>query len=111
MPAKKSDASGKQQDPRVERLRPDPSEPPPRARSLAGLWGDSDRTGFRRLYLTSDLDAYAEFRVEDVLGTVDIPPERAPFLGEQATRIELRHDAPVDITHSHRVGDDEFDLD
>jgi hypothetical protein len=107
-----NDASGKKQDPRVEQLRPDPSQPPPRGRSLAGLWGDSDREGFRRLYLTRDLDVYAEFRVEDVLATTEIPPERAPFLGEQATRIELRHDAPVDITHSRRVGDvDEFDLD
>jgi hypothetical protein len=112
MPEKKNDASGKKQDPRVEQLRPDPSQPPPRARSLAGLWGDSDRPDFRRLYLTRDLDVYAEFRVEDVLATLDIPPERAPFLGEQATRVELRHDAPVDITHSRRAGDvDEFDLD
>lgn len=110
--AEKKDASGKKQDPRVEQLRPDPSQPAPRGESLAGLWGDSDRANFRRLYLTSALDSYAEFRVEDVLATADIPPEQAPFLGEQSTRVELRHDAPVDFTVSRRVGDvDEFDLD
>ena len=110
--AEKKDASGKGQDPRVEQLRPDPSQPPPRGRSLSGLWGNSDRAGFQRLYLSSALDSYAEFRVEDVLATTDIPAEQAPFLGEQSTRVELRHEAPVDFTVSRRVGDiDEFDLD
>jgi hypothetical protein len=112
MAEKEDDASGKKQDPRVDQLRPDPSQPPSRGRSLVGFWGDSDRSDFRRLYLTSDLEVYAEFRVEDVLATADIPPERSPFLGEQATRVELRRDAPVDITHSRRVGEgDQFDLD
>lgn len=107
-----NDPKDKGQDPRVEQLRPDPSEPPPRSRSLSGLWGDSDRPGFRRLYLTSALDVYAEFRVEDVVATTDIPADQRPFLGEQSTRVELRHDAPVDITRSRRVGDvDDFDID
>lgn len=110
--AEKKDASGKKQDPRVEQLRPDPSAPPPRSRSLSGLWGDSDRPGFRRLYLSSALDTYAEFRVEDVLATAEIAPDQSPFFGEQSTKVELRHDAPVDFTVSRRVGDvDEFDLD
>jgi hypothetical protein len=33
------------QDPYVERLRPDPSQPPERVRVLEGLLGDSDREG------------------------------------------------------------------
>lgn len=74
--------------------------------------GDSDRAGLRRSYFSSALDSYAEFRVEDVLATTDIPADRAPLLGEQSTRVELRHDAPVEFTVSRRVGDvDEFDLD
>lgn len=105
-------ASGRKQDPRVERRRPDPSEPPQRGRTLAGLWGDSDREGFRRLYLTRDLTVFAEFRLDDVLDTVDVPPEQSPFLGEQATRVELREDAEVEITQSARLNEiDEFDLD
>ena len=112
MPDGDNDASGKQQDPRVEQLRPDPAQPPVRGRTFVGLWGTSDRDGFRRLYLTRDLTSYAEFHLEDVLGTVDIPPERSPFLDEQATRVELRSDAEIELTESHRVGDiDEFDLD
>jgi hypothetical protein len=106
------DPKSRKQDPRVERLRPDPSKPAPRTRALEGLWGDSDRTGFARLYLTRDLSVYAEFLVEDVIVTTEIPADRAPFVGEQATHVELPHDANVDITHSKVAGDlDEFDLD
>jgi len=106
------DPMGRKQDPRVEGLRPDPSQPTPRIRPLAGLWGDSDRPGYARLYLTRDLTVYAEFRVEDVVMTTDIPSERAPFLGEQATRIELPYDANIELTRSHRISDvDDFDLD
>ena len=112
MPGAGNEAGGKDQDPRVERLRPDPSQPPQRGRTVAGLWGNSDRDGFRRLYLTRDLSVFAEFRLEDVLDTVDVPPDQAPFVGEQATRVELREDAEIEITRSRRVRDmDEFDLD
>lgn len=107
-----SDPKSKKQDPRVERLRPDPSKPALRTRALAGLWGDSDRAGFARLYLTRDLSVYAEFRADDVIVTTEIPPERAPLLGELATRIELPHDANVEITRSKRAAEiNEFDLD
>lgn len=112
MADKDKDPKGKKQDPRVERLRPDPSEPATRVRALSGLWGDSDRDGYARLYLTRDLTAYAEFRVDDVIQTTEIPPDRSPLLGEQATRVELPRDANVDITRSKRAEDvDEFDLD
>lgn len=106
------DQKSRKQDPRVERLRPDPSKRPLRSRALAGLWGDSDRPGFARLYLTRDLSVYAEFLVEDVITTTEIPPERGPLVGEQATRVELPQDANVDITRSRRAADiNEFDLD
>jgi hypothetical protein len=105
-------SDGKQQDPRVERLRPDPSQPAQRVRTLSGLWGDSDRVGFGRLYLTSALDTYAEFRLDDVIATAEIPADESPFLGEQATRLELRDEAVVDFTRSRRLDDvDDFDLD
>jgi hypothetical protein len=103
---------GRPQDPRVERLRPQPGVPPLRTRALEGLWGDSDRDGRARLYLTRDLAVYAEFLLADVIIATEIPPDRAPFIGEQATRVELPRDADVDITRSKRAADiDEFDLD
>jgi hypothetical protein len=106
------DAKKKQQDPRVGRLRPEPGDPAIRTRSLDGFWGDSDRSGYARLYLTRDLSVYAEFRFENVVVTTEIPEERAPFVGEKSTHIELPSDANVDITHSRLAGDiDEFDLD
>jgi hypothetical protein len=106
------DAESRPQDPRVELLRPDPSQPATQVRTLRGLWGNSDRPGYKRLYLSSSLESYAEFRVEDVLDVADIAPQRAPFVGEQATRVTLRRDAHVDITHSRRAGAaDPFDLD
>lgn len=99
-------------DPRVGKYRPDPSEPPAPVRTLHGFWGDSDRPGFRRLYFSASLNSYAEFRVSDVLEATDVPPNQAPFLGEQVTRVTLRRDAQVDITHSRTAGTvDAFDLD
>jgi hypothetical protein len=67
------------QDPYIERLRPDPSEPPERVRILEGLMGDSDREGYRRLCFTRELDYYAEFRAEDVVFSESIPPDQPPF--------------------------------
>src|ERR671924_307954 len=72
------DAESRPQDPRVELLRPDPSQPATQVRTLRGLWGNSDRPGYKRLYLSSSLESYAEFRVEDVLDVADIAPPRAP---------------------------------
>jgi hypothetical protein len=40
--------------PLVARLRPDPSQPPEPTRILEGVLGDSDRPGFRRLYVTPE---------------------------------------------------------
>jgi hypothetical protein len=100
------------QDEFVERLRPDPSQPPQRVLTLAGLLGDSDRTGFRRLYFTRELDYYAEFRAEDVLDTASIPREEPPFLGDEATRVTLKRDATVEYTRTRAARPlDEFDLD
>ena len=105
-------AADRPQDPLVGRLRPDPAQPPVAARTLDGLLGDSDRAGFRRLYFTAELDHYAEFRSEDVVAFADIPPDQPPFLGEPATRVTVRRDAPVDFTRTrHARPLDEFDLD
>ncbi|HWC26098.1 MAG TPA: hypothetical protein VG474_05885 [Solirubrobacteraceae bacterium] len=111
-PGERGDAGERPQDPYVERRRPDPSQPPEPTKTLAGVLGDSDRPGFRRLYFTAELDYYAEFRTEDVVALADVPPAQPPFLGEPATRVTLRRDAAVDFTRTQRARPlDEFDLD
>jgi hypothetical protein len=100
------------QDPFVDKLRPDPSQPPQPAITLSGLIGDSDRAGCRRLYFTRELDYYAEFRNEDVVDTSPIPPEQAPLPGLEATRVTLKRDATIDYTRTRTAAAaDEFDID
>jgi hypothetical protein len=100
------------QDPFVERLRPDPSQPPERVRILEGLLGDSDREGYKRLYFTRELDSYAEFRAEDVVYSESIPPDQSPLLGQQATRVGIRWDATIEFSRTRAPRPvDEFDLD
>ncbi len=64
--------------------------------SLAGLLGDSDRPGCRRLYLTTQLDYFVEFRTDEVVAVEDVAPDDAPFPGLDATRVTLSGDAAVD---------------
>jgi hypothetical protein len=100
------------QDPHVESVRPNPSEPPQRTQTLVGFLGDSDRPGMRRLYFSPALDHYAEFRSEDALSLTPVPPDQSPFPGHQVTQAVLRRDATVDYTHTHTPApSDEFDLD
>jgi hypothetical protein len=100
------------QDPFVERLRPDPSEPPIPVRVLKGLLGNSDRGGYWRLYFSSELDYYAEFRAEDMVFTEPIPPDQPPFLGQQATRVGIGRDATIEYTRVRTPRPmDEFDID
>src|SRR5215207_7767970 len=88
------------QDEFVARVRPDPSQPPEPVVTLAGLLGDSDRKGFRRLYFTRSLDYYAEFRTEDVVYTEPVPRDEPPLVGAEATRIGLKRDAPIEYTRT-----------
>lgn len=100
------------QDPYVARLRPDPSQPAQRVIVLSGLRGDSDRDGYRRLYLTRDLDYYAEFRAEDVVHTEPIPADQPPFMGLDATSVSIRRGATIEYTWARTARPlDEFDLD
>jgi hypothetical protein len=115
--AEPSDKSGSKdvegpQDPLVERLRPEPSRSPVAGVTLNGLLGDSDRTGFRRLYLTVELNYFVEFSVEDVVDSSLIPPDKAPFAGHEATQITLKKGAEIAYTHTMAArSPDEFDLD
>jgi len=100
------------QDPFVEKLRPNPSEPPPSVRVLEGLLGNSDREGYLRLYSTRELDDYAEFREEAVEHSEKIPSDQPPFVGLDATRVTIRRDATVEFTRTETPRPlSEFDLD
>jgi hypothetical protein len=111
-PAEGAEGAERRQDPIVERLRPDPARPPEPAVTMAGFLGDSDRPGFRRLYLTRSLDYFAEFRGEDVVGMSAIAAEEHPFPGEEATRVTLRRDAQVAFTRTRTAApSDDFDID
>jgi len=99
-------------DPHVERFRPRPDEPPQPRASLIGFLGDSDGPGHRRLYFSTSLDYYVEFKIDDVLTAASIPPERAPFPGMEATEVTLRNDAVLSYTRTRRARPpDEFDID
>jgi hypothetical protein len=109
-----SSAPGKptNQDPYVDRMRPDPSSPAKKALTLAGLLGRSERPGYQRVYFSDALNHYAEIRSDDIIHTESIPPEMAPFPGLHATRLMVDRNARIDYVRS--TGPDElsdFDLD
>jgi hypothetical protein len=100
------------QDPFVERLRPDPAQPPTPVRVLEGLMGKSDREEYWRLYFTRELNSYVEFRAEDVVYSEPIPSDQPPFVGLDATRVGIQRDATIEFTRTRMPRPvDEFDLD
>lgn len=109
----KGDSPGNfEQDPFVERLRPEPSSPPAEVATLEGLAGKSDRDGWARVYFNTSLTFYAEFRREDVAYTEAIPPEQPPMKGLKCTRVGVKKDAVVEFTRTTRArASDGLDLD
>ena len=53
--------------PFMERLKPDPSQPAQRVTDLIRLPGDSDRSGYQWLHLSTKLDYYAGFLIQDAV--------------------------------------------
>ena len=92
------------QHPYVERLKPEPSEPARRVVHLTGLPGNSDRAGYQRLYLTTKLDYYAEFRIADIAHAEVVSADRSPFLGHEATRVSVGRDATIDYIRRVSAG-------
>ncbi|MFH8370596.1 hypothetical protein [Streptomyces sp. NPDC018031] len=109
---RRDDEQGRQ-DPFVEHVAPDPAEPAQRTVNLRGLLGKSDRKGFQRVYFSKDLDYFAEFKAEDVVFTEPISPEQPPFLGLDATSVNIKRDANVQYSRISEAGEapDEFDMD
>jgi hypothetical protein len=99
---------GRPQDEFVARRRPTPGDGPPEGIALAGFLGDSDRAGYRRLYLSRDLSRHVEFPTTDVLEVRDVAPDERPFVGDAATEVRLRDGANIDFTQRRTTHDLEF---
>jgi hypothetical protein len=103
-----SGIEGRPQDDYVTRVRPAPTDDPPKGLVLRGFLGDSDRAGYRRLYLTRDLARYFEFMAVDVIAVTDVPPAASPSGNDAATEVRLRDGARVEITRSATSEELEF---
>lgn len=103
-----TDIDRRPQDDYVNRRRPQPAHIPAGGLTLTGALGDSDRKGFRRLYLSRDLKRYVEFDTADVIEYGDIPADQPPFIGEMATSVTLRPAARFEFTRTHTA--DDFDI-
>lgn len=107
-----ADRESDRQDPLGERLRSDLAAPPHKAVTLAGLLGDSERPGYKRLYFSAALDHYAEIHSEDILHRGPIDPANPPFIGLVSTRLTVKRCAVIDYVRS-TLSDafDDFDID
>jgi hypothetical protein len=86
---------GLEPDPIVDKLVPDPSEPAVPAVMLEGFLGPSARDGYWRLYFTTELNEYSEFREVDLLHREPIAKEYPPFTGLESTRLWIKPNAEV----------------
>jgi hypothetical protein len=96
------------QDPLVAAVRPTPADPAQLGLTLAGFLGDSHRDGYRRLYFDLGMTSFVEFRVEDVAAESTVPPDSAPFVGEQTTRVTLRLGVRFEYTETRALNTDDF---
>jgi hypothetical protein len=77
---------------------------------LVGFPGDSERSGYQRLYLNSTLDHFAEFATGDVLSSAAAAV--SPFPAQEAVSVRVLADAQVDYTRTLATDEfDDFDLD
>jgi hypothetical protein len=100
------------QHPYVDGVRRDPSAAPADVMELVGFAGNSSRPGFQRIYLTLELDYYAEFASGDLLYSTKVPADASPFPGHEVVAVTVRRDATVEYTwtrHGQRMAD--YDLD
>jgi hypothetical protein len=102
------DIAGRPQDRLVERGRREPAGEPDAGLTVTGFLGDSDRPGYRRLYIDRRLERYVEFPTEAVIGGGEVPEDQLPFPGERATSVQLRRGTRVDVART--VTTDAFDL-
>ncbi len=85
------------QDKLVDRLAPDPSQPPQALTILSGFLSRSQNEGQYRLYLTPTFDAYVELAEEDIVYSKSLP-ESASVLG--GTLLWIRSGASLQYTRT-----------
>lgn len=78
-----SEPEGLQQHPLVDALLPDPLQASPNARRIVGYLGRSASSGVWRLYLSPNLDRYAEIPAADILHAQQLP-------GDEGTAVWVR---------------------
>ncbi len=104
MAADNDDIANRPPDPFVAARINDPKAGAPPTLTLVGLLGDSDRPGYRRLYLNTRLDYWLEVRAEDVLAAEDVGPDQPPFQGLDATRLTVVRDAQLHYVRTVSAG-------
>jgi hypothetical protein len=96
--------------PLVASLRANPQTPPAPTVTVTGLFGASDDPAKGRVYLSSQLDHYAEFHSDDVVHYETIPAAQSPIPGYDTTRVTVKRGSSVTYARSV-TADDQFDLD
>jgi hypothetical protein len=104
-PGESEDIGSRGQDPRVVTGRPSPGDAARSGLTLTGFLGDSDRKGYRRVYLHRDLETFVEFASEDVVDASRIAADQAPFVGEPATLVTLKQGARFEFTRTLTTDD------
>jgi hypothetical protein len=94
-PRKGSSRADLKQDPLVDKLRPDPSQPAPDVASLVGFLGKASGSGRWRLYLSAELNEFVEIAEADIVASESIATERNPLGG---TRLWIKRDAKLPYT-------------
>lgn len=83
------------QDPLVDRLRPDPSQPPVDAIALTGYLGKGTAEQQWRLYMTPRLNEFVEIAEADILSQESMATEQNPLA---PSRVWVKHDAKLAYT-------------
>jgi hypothetical protein len=101
------DISARKPDPLAERLQQDTEDAVGSlGPTVVGFFAHGPEPGYERIYFASG--AYLQFQTQHVLTHADVPADRSPVLGERATAVRLRPDAPVEYVRNK--SDDHFDL-
>src|SRR5262245_18590199 len=82
-----------EQDPYVDRLRPNPADPAPKIIELRGHLGRDTAAGYWRLYLSSDLGTYLRIAESDI---VHLQRSDSPGANLEPSRVVVRASAEVE---------------
>lgn len=86
------------EDPLVERLLPDPSQPPPELMKLIGFLGRDAEQGYWRVYFTTHLDNYVRVAEADIVASQPLESSRA-----EPARTEVLVKREAKLQHTRTV--------